>query len=1036
MQQGLLSDRYRNYGCMLLVVTLLASFKTNTAFAQSSSGVIKGTVRDGSTNRLLAGVNITRDSARTQAVSTADGHYVLQVVDGLNTLYFLCPGYQAKIIKKVDINALHNVYLDVTLFPVSTADKYHGTATIIDSVNTGTNTAELSRETALVIYNRLNNTHTLTDVIGTNKINAGTDKNAGWLLNRLNGVIVRDVTANHTNQSLQVNGLGERYNQLLLNGAVFNSIDPTGRFYPLELLPAEAIEEVSLHKVNALFLPADVAGGSINIKTKDLPDNNFYLLQVGGGFNNNSTGKDFLGDQKGQYQFLSFPGSVRKLPASFPTTRSQTSYSQKNPQEQVDLAKLLNNNLQPVNYGKAEPADRILAGFGKVVKFKKGLVMGITAFVNHTKEQLIETSVTQVAPGIDNNPFPFSDPTKKIIRSQSEDVNYRYASQLGGTLNASFYFRKNKISIRNYFGNQLHNTLALRSNVSKPDEDTLAHSGISYLADQRRFLYTQVAGEHILGANSKFSIQWQVTYNYNSRKNPDERNFLLRQDSTNKDMYSIARPLSPAFDPLNPATHAANFTNTSRLWREYAEHNFTASLHLSVPFNFLHHPQVLNGGLYMQSISRNFKSDLLLTTDTTLGTPGNLLAPERYYPGGLSVTNYFNNMDRFSRPPVNETNRGNYFAASSIAASYLYMETRFLSAFSLQWGARLESGNRSSTAVQYEYAAGYRFPQKFSVDDNTRQVQFNVLPSASLLYVPVQSIEVNGAYARTLNRPLLEEMNAYRYYDASAFMVKAGNPFLDNAIIDNYSAGIKWLVNAGTHVAVNGFYKKIDQPIEEVVTAYSEGNMFSSFYNMPSATIKGVQADFRLRMDAIAATRWLSNVTLFGSGTWLKSEVAGGPLRSTAVPTTEAHTLSGSPDYSFNGGIVIQDARFPEFSLIYNQSGDYISKVGSGAVITLANGNKVKTVPDYRVLGRKQLDLQLAQKMFKYRVQLIAGVSNLLNDPFIEYQDLNGNKKFDNALTVTNKPGNMGFYTGGTDNTITNFKSQNKYYVRVSYIFK
>jgi outer membrane receptor protein involved in Fe transport len=1036
----LLFRRHGHHLSSFLFIIFFAVMQTKTAGAQSPSyGIIQGTVKDGAANSGLPGVTISvDDTLKKSAVTLAGGKYTLHPIDGLHTLYFKCPGYQTKIINKHEVYRNDISRLDIILLPLKVVT---GENLTVDSSG---NSSEVSntfftKEKSDIIYNHLYNSNTVTDIINGTNIKPGTDKNTSRLLNRLNYAAVQNSRSRSNTQSLQISGMGERYNQVLLNGSAFNSADAVSRSYPLELLPAEAIEQVLVHKTSQASLPADFAGGTIEIMTKDMPERNFYLAQIGAGFASDTRGKVFFGDKQNSLQLTSFPGSVRSLPGQFPTTRSQNSFSEKNVQERTDLSKLLNNNLGPVNYGKAEPDDRVLFGFGKIYKLKKGLTIGVIGFLNHIKEEVIEESVVQAAPDISNNPFPFSDRSKKLIHSQANDLNYNYSAQLGGTLNAAFYFRNNKISIRNYLGNHFYNTFSLRKNVSKPDEDTLANAGIRYTTEQRKFWYAQIAGEHTFGEKNKFTIDWQATYNYTRQQNPDERNFLLRQDNSNKDLYEIARPLAP--DLINPTPQtppsllAANFTNSSRLWRDFTENNFTGSVNIRLPISLFNYTQILKGGLYMQNTNRDFVSDMLLVKGEGYTNLDNLLAPERYFPGGITMTNYYSNISRRSNDPVTQNKRGNYFGSSNVAASYLQLENRFLKNIYLHWGIRLESNNQSTATVQYEYAPGYRFPQKFVIDDNTRQVQFSLLPAANIMYAPLRYVQLNAAYAKTISRPLLKEMNAYNYYDATSFLVRTGNPFLGNALIDNYSAGLKWLADAGTHISISGFYKEIDQPIEDVVTNYSTGNMQSTPFNTPPAVVKGLQADLRVKLSTFSDTRFLSAVSLFASGTVLKSEVQAGPLRSTSIPSIERHSLTGTPDYSFNAGIVIQDSRFPELSVVYNKTADIISKVGSGNVITLSNGNKITAVPDYRINGRGQLDIQLAQKILKSKMQIIAGVTNLLDESFIEYQDLNGNKKFDAPLSVTSDINNSGFYKNGVDNTIRNIKLQRNFYVRLSWLF-
>ena len=145
--------------------------------------------------------------------------------------------------------------------------------------------------------------------------------------------------------------------------------------------------------------------------------------------------------------------------------------------------------------------------------------------------------------------------------------------------------------------------------------------------------------------------------------------------------------------------------------------------------------------------------------------------------------------------------------------------------------------------------------------------------------------------------------------------------------------------------------------------------------------------------------------------------------------------MSGSPDYAVNAGFLLQYPRFPQVTVQYNRTGDYLAALGSGTVYTLANGNKVAAVPDYRIAGRDQLDIQVAQQLFHSKLQVIAGINNLTASAHTTYQDLNGNKKFDGPLSLNNNGNSGGFYVSGTDNAVFSISSQRIYHLSLSYLF-
>jgi TonB-dependent Receptor Plug Domain len=1008
--------------------------------AQTYRGVLRGKAMDGLTRKTLFGVSVSIDSVSKTTSTSADGSYHLMFGEGVYSVTFRFKGYQGKLITNVTLHNSQITYLDIFLYPISkSVTRQSNKHFSNDSLRNGDSILRTSfnKETRSGIYNVKEYSNGLLDIISSGRIEPGNDKNAAALLKRLNGVIVQDIPASSNIQSLNVFGLGERYNQVILNGSVVNSFEQLSRSYPLDILPAEALDQGSVQKIANSSIPADFAGGNVEIKTKDFPDQDFFYVQGGAGFSDATNGKDFFGDTRNKGQLWSFPGPIRNLPAEFPTTRSPSSFKAKNPQEQVDLSKLLRNNLGAVNYGRSKPSDKILLGFGRIIKLPGEKKIGIISFLSQSKSEFIEETTVQVAPDVTSNPFPFTDISKVLIRSQSKDISYQYASNLGGTVNASLLYGRNKISLKNFVSSQFTNTCVQRSLIYKPDEDSLAHAGINYITSRRVFLNTQLSGEHALGGNGNFKLTWQASYTYYRQQNPDERNFLLRQDSADENKYQIAVPGAAPFNPpqfSNPNVYDPNLTNTGRLWRSLTDNNFEGWVSISDPFNLFNRSQVISGGIYIQTRNRVFHSDLLPTKGPGYYTLESLLAPERYYPGGLTVTNYFSNFGG-SYSYVYPNNRGNYIASANLGASYIRLENQLNDFLSIDWGARVESGTQLVSNSEYNYVAGFKNPRIIALDKNTFVSKIDFLPSLQIRYRLLCNLQLHAGYFKTVNRPQLQELTSYRYYDAIAFLVKIGNPILQSTAIHNYDAGISWTRNAGTSLSVSGFYKKIEQPLEYILSSYTAASLLGQPHNTPPASIIGLEGTFKWRLDHVADVPWLSDFSFFANGIWLKSKVDAGPVRNLENPTPE-HSLTGSPDYTINGGLVIQHSRFPEMTILYSRTGDYISSLGSGRIYTLTNGNTVAAIPDYRVKGREQLDIQLSQKIFRSKVQIIAGVNNLLDNPYIEYQDLNGNKKFDTPLSLKTLNGRGGFYQSGTDNTILYIQSQRTYYLTVSYLFK
>ncbi|MDN3656778.1 carboxypeptidase-like regulatory domain-containing protein [Ferruginibacter paludis] len=1019
-----------SFSCFLLLFSV-------TAAAQPANGFLKGRVMDGSSGRYLSGVTIQQEKNAFNTMSTADGSYLLVVKKGKYTLICKSNGFQTKVITDCAVIAGTSTYLDITLFPLAKIE-HPGIKkqAMKDSVPPGDAVAHSSfyKENIIASKKSLPRSGVLYDAVTEKNIGTGTDRNGVQLLKRLQGVIVQDYAGNNL-QSITVAGMGDRYNQVLLNGMSLTSFDPIRKAYPLDLLPADAYSEVKVHTIADGTYSADFAGGTTEIKTRDLPDQSFFYMQAGGGFSDLSRRRDFLNDQKGKAQWLSLPGNIRDLPAAFPTPKSQASFNGKNVQEQVDLSRRLKNNLAAFNYGNTKPDAQLTIGFGKIIRLKQNKKIGILGYLSQSRRQLIEESVTQVLPDVTGNSFPFNA-TTELIASQSSDINYRYLSHLAGLLNATFLSGTAKISFKNYFGSEFSNTYTQRTQVHKADEDSLAHDAFNYSTTQRRFLVSQLTGEHVLSTNGKLKLNWLAGYQYLRQENPDERNLLVRHDAAYRDHYELAQTVKSAFNPtvLNPDLSDPNLTRNSRLWRNYTDNNFEGSISIQSAFNFLHLPQVITGGVDIKSTNRVFTSTLLQVSGNGSYRIDSLLAPERYYPGGLTITNYYTNFGG-SYSNVYANNRANYSASGSFGAAYFHLENELTERLATDWSIRVESSSQLVSAAEYDYVTGFKNPRFNPLDKNTFVSYINVLPSLLVRYEIEKHLLLHAGYFKTLNRPMLQELTGYKYYDPVTFTVKTGNSILQSTEIANYDAGINWSSGNGITIGASGFYKRIDQPIEYILSSYTAGTVMMKPHNTAPATVQGIDASLKIQLNKATNAGWLQYLAVFANATWLKSKVDAGPVRLLSQPFPE-HTLSGSPAYTYKAGIVLQKPHIPEVTILFNQTGGYISVLGSGKLASHDNGNEVAAIPDYRIKGKRQLDMQVSQKIWRSRMQVIAGVTNVLDNPYIMYQDLNGNKKFDAPLVLTAIGNNGGYYQSGTDNTIISIQSQRTVYLSLSYLFR
>jgi hypothetical protein len=82
------------------------------------------------------------------------------------------------------------------------------------------------------------------------------------------------------------------------------------------------IDNIIINKAFVPEYPGEWAGGLIQVNTKDIPSQNFFNVQIGTGFNTQTTGKRFYKDKGGNLDWLGIDDGTRGLPDVY-TTKSQ-----------------------------------------------------------------------------------------------------------------------------------------------------------------------------------------------------------------------------------------------------------------------------------------------------------------------------------------------------------------------------------------------------------------------------------------------------------------------------------------------------------------------------------------------------------------------------------------------------------------------------------------------------------------------------------------------------------------------------------------
>jgi len=136
------------------------------------------------------------------------------------------------------------------------------------------------------------------DFLGADVIARAADPDIASALRRVPGITVID------GKFVYVRGLGERYSNVLVNGAAVPSPELTRSVIPLDLFPTSIVESIKIQKSPSPDVPANFGGGAIDIRTTSIPNDVVAEVRLGMGYND-------VSDSSGRL----FPTTGTPLPA-------------------------------------------------------------------------------------------------------------------------------------------------------------------------------------------------------------------------------------------------------------------------------------------------------------------------------------------------------------------------------------------------------------------------------------------------------------------------------------------------------------------------------------------------------------------------------------------------------------------------------------------------------------------------------------------------------------------------------------------------
>lgn len=918
---------------MLWRLLFIAIFFAFPFYGQSQKlgkkGRLVGLVRDERADP-LAGATVTFEDGKT-VLSNVNGQFEMDLDSGTHTVVVTYSGKNQETIK-TSILPGQVTRVDLVLLSAS--------------LELVTVTAKRTPKSSTVsgLYNLQRNNASVSDGISIQQIVRTPDNNVAQALKRVNGVTILE------NKFVVIRGMGERYNSVLMNGSQLPSTEANKRNFSFDLVPSNLIENIIVNKTASPDLPADFAGGVVQITTKEVPDKNTFFLSAGSIWNTHSTGKESWGRARYNDMYIAKTAQQHYW---YKNGWNPVGYYLKQPAEVARM-----NAAIPNTWGlyknEAAPWQDYQAGLGLRKRFNSRTSVGVMAAASYRNEQFTEDYTRQT-----------------YFRDSISGKEYSFSTNMSGVLALALNHRKSKIVLNNLL-------------ISKAQYDTYMHTGYNndntpiqnyiHNIDDTRLLQHRLEGEHALGTATR--LKWFADRSSLERDQPDNR-FISYQKIGATDFNSAVPFQMDLGERVRPSK--GGITSS-----ELEEQRTGAGIELTQNLKFLKNDQKLKAGFNYLDREVDYSFVFLKPFHAAANwdykyfgnTEDELIVPGYFSAGIVELI------------PLSGTGSAqvsdDYIGRSKLSAGYLMGDLKLATKLRLSGGLRVEGYDWSVKYITARDSVG-----KVTSDTGFVRNEFELFPSANMIYQLRSNTNLRFSFGKTISRPDFREVAPFSYYNFVLPAIISGFPGLKNCYIYSYDLRYELYPSPEEVFSLSVFYKKFIDPIESLpVPQEVEGAMRMTVINQRSSENIGVEMDLRKSLAFFGKGRFWknlffsSNVSIMRSDLVISTNAIYEQLRQIDPTTTydpsqsdvRSRPLQGLSPYMINGGILYQGEK-AGFNIAYNRFGRRVVLSGLQAHFDVYEN------------PRDVLDLQVYGRLFKKKLEIRLNISDVLSQDFVQYDN-------------------------------------------------
>ena len=884
---------------------------------------VTGTVVDNETETPIAEVSIRVVDTQIRVKTDEIGAFSLELPSGTYKIHASAPFYNTFVITDFQVST------DATPAPLEI--KMTPQVVKLDAIKLP---VQLSQASERGLLEKRMRSSRIEDSISTEEISRLPASSAGEAIKRVTGVSIVG------GRYVFVRGLGERYSNTLLNNVEIPSPEPNRRVVPMDIFPASLLASLQTVKTFSPDQPGGFAGGSVQVFTKDFPEELTMSLSMSSGFNTQATGEDGLTYPGGNLDFLGFDDGSRDLPGIVQNRAADLPIRERGrftplgftPEEIQEFGQSFSNvwsperRQVPINQSYKFSLGNSNKIFGKEFGY-----LGVISYGNSHSYGTQVRNAFRI--GLNETLSPV---TSYDIERSGNEVEW------GSVLNTSLRFSpQHLLSIKTLFTHTAEDETRTWEGFNADRNTDMRSTRLRYV--ERQLFSGQVAGMHDFNfgepvleeevKRSDVSMEWRLTYSRASRDEPDTRENIYedRGDGT----YTF-----------RDVTHSG-----SRFFFDLEDDEYNARFDWKVPlgaeglFKF--------GGL-LRDRARTFDvrrfrflpSDQVDATVNLSDPPEILFQTQNIAPRVFELRESTRSTD-------------NYLADHNIYSSYLMLDLPITTKWQVMTGVRLESSDQ--TVTTYDPFSATRK----AIEANLETLDW--LPGMNVTYRLTERMNLRLAASRTITRPDFRELAPFEFTDFVGGRTVLGNPDLERTQIDNFDFRWETFPQIGGILAVSAFYKRFQKPIEQIVQPQAEVRI--TYENAEGANNYGLELEARQNLGVLTeALRKFSintNAALISSQVVLPEDVG--------IQTSSERPLQGQCPYIVNISIGFEDPNWGISSAIaYNIFGRRLSEVGNHGV------------PDVYEQPRGQLDASFSRTVANY-FKFSVSAKNLL-DPDVHFK--------------------------------------------------